>query len=84
MLAPLVVKVDRRFLRLCAVLMLFQAAVGMLGFGLHLHADVHGVGPTLFDRVIYGAPVFAPMLFPDLILLAFIGLWVLYQRSPQS
>ena len=61
--------------------MLLQAGVGVLGFGLHLHADIYGVGPTLFDRMIYGAPVFAPMLFPDLVLLAFIGLWVLYQRS---
>jgi hypothetical protein len=52
------------------------------GIGLHLHADVHGVGPTLFDRIVYGAPVFAPMLFPDLVLLASIGLWVLYRRLP--
>lgn len=82
MILPLIIKVDRRFLRRCAILMLLQAAVGILGFGLHLHADIHGVGPTLFDRIIYGAPIFAPMLFPDLVLLACIGLWVLYQRSP--
>jgi hypothetical protein len=61
--------------------MLLQAIVGLLGFALHCHADVHGVGPTLFDRVVYGAPIFAPMLFPDLVLLAGIGLWVLYQRT---
>jgi hypothetical protein len=84
MIVPLVMRVSRFFVRICAVLMLFQAAVGLAGFGLHLHADVYGVGPTLFDRIVYGAPVFAPMLFPDLVLLACIGLWVLYRRLPAS
>ena len=80
MLVPLVMKVGRPYLRWCAFLMLFQAGVGIVGFALHLRADIHGVGPTLFDRIVYGAPVFAPMLFLDLVLLAFIGLWVLYER----
>jgi hypothetical protein len=81
MIVPLIMKVNRPYLVLCAALMLFQAAVGVLGFALHFRADVIGVGPTLFDRVVYGAPVFAPMLFPDLVLLAAIGLWELYRRS---
>jgi hypothetical protein len=77
---PLVRRVDRGYLQVCALAMLIQAVVGILGFGFHFLADWHGVGPTLFDRVVYGAPVFAPMLFPDLVLLAFIGLWTLYRR----
>ena len=81
---PLLMRVSRSFLRLCAILMLCQAAVGLLGFGLHLRADIYGVGPTFLDRVIYGAPIFAPMLFPDLVALACIGLWILYQRLPES
>jgi hypothetical protein len=84
LVVPLLVNVSRAFLKLCALLMLLQAAVGLLGFFLHLRADIRGVGPTLLDRAIYGAPIFAPMLFPDLVLLAFIGLWVLYQRLPAS
>jgi len=84
LLVPLVMKVDRPYVRFCAVIMLVQGAVGLLGFFLHFHADWHGVGPTLFDRVVYGAPVFAPMLFPDLVLLAFIGLWVLDKDLQQS
>jgi hypothetical protein len=80
MLVPLMMRVSRKFLRLCALVMLAQAAVGLLGFSLHLRSDIHGVGPTLFDRIVYGAPIFAPMLFLDLVLLAAIGLWVLYQR----
>jgi hypothetical protein len=82
MIVPMVVRVNRTFVRACALLMLFQAAVGLLGFGLHLRADIYGVGPTFFDRVVYGAPIFAPMLFPDLVVLACIGLWVLHQRMP--
>ena len=82
MIVPLVTPVNRPYLRLCAILMAVQAAVGLLGFALHLNADLHGVGPTLFDRLVYGAPVFAPMLFPDLVVLALIGLWTLYQRAP--
>jgi hypothetical protein len=75
---PLLMRVNRSFLRLCALVMLLQAAVGLGGFGLHAWADCHGVGPTLFDRIVYGAPIFAPMLFPDMVLLTSIGLWVLY------
>lgn len=84
MAIPLIMKVGRPFLRVCALLMMVQAAVGLLGFGLHLRADYFGVGPTFIDRVVYGAPIFAPMLFPDLVILACIGLWVLYQRLPEA
>ena len=84
MLVPLFMRVERTFLRLCAFLMLFQALVGVVGFALHFKADLHGVGPTFFDRVVYGAPIFAPMLFPDLVILASIGLWVLYRRLPEQ
>ena len=77
----LVMRVTRDYLRLCALAMVLQAVVGVTGFVLHFHADWHGVGPTLFDRIVYGAPVFAPMLFPDLVLLASIGLWVLYSLT---
>lgn len=84
MLVPLVMRINRSYLRFCLGLMLLQALVGLVGFGLHLHADETGVGPTLFDRVVYGAPVFAPMLFPDLVLLAVIGIWGLYRRLPEG
>ena len=62
--------------------MILQAVVGLAGFVLHLNADLHAVGRTLFERIIHGAPVFAPLLFPDLALLAGIGAWVLYQKLP--
>jgi hypothetical protein len=83
MLVPLVARVSRGFLRVCALLMLFQAGTGLIGFGLHLRADIYGDGPTFFDRVVFGAPIFAPMLFVDLVALASIGLWTLHQRLPE-
>jgi hypothetical protein len=72
---PLVMRVDRAFLRLCGVVMLAQAAVGALGFALHAWADWHNVGDDLFLRIVHGAPIFAPTLFCDLAVLAGIGLW---------
>jgi hypothetical protein len=81
MLVPLIVRVNRSFLRLCALVMLTQAAVGLLGFALHVRADLYRPGPTFLDRVVYGAPIFAPMLFLDLVILGAIGLWVLYRRT---
>jgi hypothetical protein len=84
MIVPLITQVSRRFVRLCGMVMLVQAAVGLLGSALHLRANLASVGPTLFDRMVYGAPVFAPMLFVDLVLLAGIGLWELYRRLPEG
>lgn len=83
LVVPLLARVDRDYVRLCGWVMLLQASVGIAGFFLHAHADWHGVGPNLFDRVVYGAPIFAPMLFPDLVLLACIGLWVLWKKLPR-
>jgi hypothetical protein len=72
---------DPGFVRLALVVMAAQAAVGVIGFALHLQADLHHPGVRLWDRLIYGAPVFAPMLFADIALLAAIGLWGLLRRA---
>lgn len=71
----------RGFLRLTLMVMAVQAAVGVLGFALHLRADLQHPGELLRDRLIYGAPVFAPMLFADIALLAAIGVWGLLRGS---
>jgi hypothetical protein len=52
-----------------------QVAIGVLGFGLHLSADLRRPGVTWPERLIHGAPVFAPLLFADLALLGAIGIW---------
>jgi hypothetical protein len=72
-----VTPVTRRYLAVCAVALLIQVAVGILGFILHTHANLHGPAPDAFDNFIFGAPAMAPLLFPNLSLLCGIGLWVL-------
>lgn len=84
LIVPLMMQVSRAYLRACAMVMVLQAVVGIAGFVLHVNADLHAVGPTLFERIVHGAPIFAPMLFPNLALLAGIGMWVLYQKLPET
>ena len=82
LIVPLVLKVDRPFLRLCGLVMLVQVAVGALGFTFHALADWRKVGENLFLRIVHGTPIFAPTLFCDLAVLAGIGLWVLGRKHP--
>jgi hypothetical protein len=74
---PLFVEVDRDYLRVCAIVLALEVAVGVTGFVLHGIADINGPSRKLFDNMIYGAPPFAPLLFPNLSLLGWIGLWVI-------
>ena len=66
---------DRGVLAWCGVLMTLEALVGVLGAGFHLLANMHGAAESWYDRLIFGAPVFAPLLFCNLAILAAIGLW---------
>jgi hypothetical protein len=75
LVTPFVVTVDRAFLRVCALVMALEGLVGLVGFTLHALADLHGVSPHRLDNFIYGAPAMAPLLFPNLALLAILGLW---------
>jgi hypothetical protein len=76
LLAPFLVRVSRSFVLPLAVVLLLQAAVGLLGFYYHNVANWRGPSPSSWDNFIYGAPALAPLLFSNLSLLAFIGLWV--------
>lgn len=77
LLVPVVVGVSRRYLDLCVLVMMGQAAVGLMGFWFHLRANLIEPGSSLFDRLVNGAPPMAPLLFPNLVGLALIGLWAL-------
>jgi hypothetical protein len=81
---PLVQRVGLGFRLLCWLMLAGQMLVGVAGFALHLHADLVGDGGNLLQRVVHGAPVFAPLLFPNLALLAGIGLWVLPRQRPRN
>ena len=85
LLVPFLVKVESRYLILCAVILVLQAFVGVLGFMLHIAADLEGPSAKMFENIVHGAPPFAPLLFPNLVLLSLIALWVLRQHvSPRA
>ena len=68
---------DRRFLWLRVWVMLLQIVVGVLGWCFHVRAILSSPMETYWERVVYAAPIFAPLLFANLALLALIGLWSL-------
>lgn len=81
---PLMAQVTRRYMDWCLLIMLTQAAVGVLGFWFHLRANLVEPGHTLFDRLVNGAPPMAPLLFPNLVALAWIGMWALIPHLPEA
>lgn len=86
LLVPFVVRVEHKFLLLWGAILIVQALVGVLGFVLHVWADAEGPSTELLENVIRGAPPFAPLLFPNLVLLSLIALWVLrgYLKGAQD
>jgi hypothetical protein len=77
-----VVPLTNRYLKACTIVLLLQTAVGFAGFLFHGIADLHGPSRSFFQNIVNGAPPFAPLLFPNLMILALIGLWVVRQISP--
>ncbi len=75
LLVAVVRQLDRPLHYVCVFVMGLQILVGVLGFGLHATADLRGPAESIRDNFIYGAPVFAPLLFANLAILALIGLW---------
>lgn len=78
--------VNRGYLVICAFVMVGQALVGLLGFGFHLAANLRGPSANMLQNFIDGAPTFAPLLFPNLMVLALISLWALdpARSSPRN
>jgi hypothetical protein len=75
---------DRMVTALSLIVLVFQALVGVGGFLLHASANLHRPGSNFGERLLYGAPAFAPLLFADLALLALIGLWPRLARTEPS
>jgi hypothetical protein len=82
LVAPFLTPVGRRFLQICGLVLFVQAGVGLLGFYLHTAANLRGPSAQWLDNFIEGAPALAPLLFPNLVLLAGIGLWVWGRELP--
>jgi hypothetical protein len=83
LLLPFAVRVNRSYVTVCVVAMGVQVAVGLLGFYYHTAANLRGSSASRFDNFVYGAPAMAPLLFPNLALLVFIGLWHLRAHLPE-
>jgi hypothetical protein len=75
LVVPFLATVTRRYLLLCALVLLVQAAVGVLGFLLHNRANMRGPSSNIFEKFTTGAPALAPLLFANLALLGWLGLW---------
>ncbi len=67
--------VNDSFLELCFWIVGIQVLVGLSGFYFHLVADLQGSASSFTDNMLYGAPPFAPLLLPNLAILAAIGIW---------
>ena len=84
LLVPLFMAVTRRYLDVCLIVLLLQAMVGVLGFWFHMQANLIEPGASLFDRLVNGAPPMAPLLFPNLVGLALIGVWTMIPHLEES
>jgi len=82
LVVPFLAQVSRAFIAACQVVMVIEAAVGILGFYYHTAANFGGRSASLFDNFVYGAPAMAPLLFPNLALLTFIALDALQGHVP--
>ena len=70
-----IMNVTSSFMRLCSYVAVMQMATGFLGFYLHLTGLLAGNSRSFMDTIIYGPPIFAPLLLPNISLLALIGIW---------
>jgi hypothetical protein len=77
LVGPFVINVTRPYLQLCAAVLTLQAAVGVVGFLVHVAATARQPAMTWFEKVLSGPPPMAPLLFPNLVVLAAIALRVL-------
>lgn len=67
----------QRFISFCIIVLCLNIVVGVAGFFLHLAADLHVPAIQGIDKLLYGAPLFAPLLFPNLSLLTLLSIWKL-------
>jgi hypothetical protein len=77
-------RTNAQYLWLSASVLAVQGLVGVIGFALHAEADLRQPGASLFERILNGAPPMAPLLFPNLVVLGWIGLWVLVPHAVRA
>lgn len=75
---------DQKFHLLAIATMALQILTGLIGFIWHCYANIHSPVDDMYQKFIFGAPIFAPLLFCDLGLLAILGLYDQYQFLQSS
>lgn len=78
---PVFRRVPRVYHKGSLIVLAAAAVVGLAGFVLHVLPAVQGTAGTLRNRVIYGPPLFAPLLFADLAILAGLAVWDLMAKD---
>ena len=71
---------DGHYMRFVLVVLGCQIVVGVVGFAFHFTANVGGPSGW-WENFLYGAPIFTPLLFPNLAILAALGVWTLARRE---
>jgi hypothetical protein len=78
---PLAARVPGSYLTALLGVLAAEAAVGGIGFALHLVPVAKGGEAPLVERILYGAPPFAPLLVADLALLGALAVWDLREKG---
>lgn len=81
LIVPIFLRVPATYYRLVAGVLVLAAVTGVVGFVLHVTPVFTEVAGSLRDRVVHGAPVFAPLLFTNLALLGGLGAWDLWAKG---
>jgi hypothetical protein len=74
---------DPALVRVCWGVLAAAALVGVVGFFLHTSSNLNRPAARIADRFLFGAPVFAPLLFANLAALGAIALWATARHSRQ-
>jgi len=83
LITPLLVPISRRFIVLCAAMLLLQSLIGVWGVILHAERNLHGPSVHPLANLVWGAPPMAPLLFPNLAVLGWIALWQMWKLTPE-
>ena len=75
------VRVSSTFLKYVLACLAAQVIIGLRGTYFHVAAIFDGSHARLVDGLLYSAPPFAPLLFPNLAALATIGVWDLINKD---
>ena len=70
----LIKKHSMKLINISILVMIIQIFIGLLGFYFHISAILSSDISDIFEKIIYNAPIFAPLLFVNLGLLSIIGL----------